>query len=156
MGAKKFETMGVKAVSAFNLQREDRFLDPSYSAKAPERAKVTKTGLLEILRIEPEPPDRLPSFSVRWDQKKNTIDVDRIGNRRLGKLFKRGAKGYKGHHPITVSASPRTFRIEIVDKGHRIYEAQLTLNVGFAVQIKDAMQMSASVSASCEAVPKAK
>jgi hypothetical protein len=156
MDARKLEAKGVKTVSAFNFKRQDRFVHAQYVLRGGELASVTATGHLEVLRLEPVVPGELPIFSVRWDERANTIDVDLIGDPQEAKLFKRGACGYYGHHCETASTAPRTFKVSLGARWLRLYEGFLTFNIGLSAQVKDEFRLEDSISASCEVVPERK
>ena len=74
--------------------------------------RVTATGHLEFLRIEPK-VSGWPIFSVRWCHKDNTIDVDLIGDPAEKSNFADQAYGYYGHKTSLISENPRVHAIDI-------------------------------------------
>jgi hypothetical protein len=138
MDAKKFEGKTPRAESAHNIVLQNEYVDPGYTREVPKVATVTPTGHLVLLRLQAISRG-WPAFTVRWDEKQNTIDVDLVGCADDAELFRLGRKGYQGHHPVTVSVDPRVFKIDIRLPQLKVYEALLTCNVGLGLAIKDRM-----------------
>ncbi len=145
MESAKFKEKTVKAESAFNVVPQNLYLDAEYTLRIPTISTATQTGLLAVLRIEPT-STALPAFVIRWDDKQNTIDVDLEGSAPDREAFEAERNGYKGHHPETVSADPRIFRIDIQLPQRKVYEALLTCNIGHTVSLKDGFELKAEVS----------
>jgi hypothetical protein len=139
MRSDSFKGKAVKAESAFNVVPQNVYLDSEYDLKILPISAVTPTGLLTVLRLEPTALG-LPAFVVRWDGKKNTIDVDLEGNSSDGGAFRAERDGCKGHHPTTVSSDPRVFKIDIQLPGRKVYEALLTCNIGLSATLEDTFE----------------
>ena len=137
MEPEKYASVPVKSDAVFNITRTQEYCDPRYSVENPDRAEATRTGHLEILRIKPVAEGSLPSFSARWDDKEKTIDVDLIGPRTVRFLFRYGLGGYRGHHPTTVSNSPRIFHFDIGIPNFKVYEAHVTCNINISARVPD-------------------
>ncbi len=132
MESDQFKRKAVKAESAFNIVPQNVYLDPEYALETLPISAATPTGLLAVLRLVPTVPG-LPAFLVRWDDKQNTIDVDPKGDGFDRDAFNAERKGYRGHHPTTVSVDPRVFKIDIRLPQRKVYEGLLTCNIGRGV-----------------------
>ena len=137
MDPKKWEDKGLKYDSASDIKRQNEFVDPRYKLNVPPVAKTRPNGHLVLVRLEPVNSGEFPSFDLRWDQNANTIDVDLDGDPVERKLFEAGREGYQGHHPVTVSDTPRVFHIEIRNREFTVYESDLTCVIGLTVEIED-------------------
>jgi hypothetical protein len=144
MDPERYASMPVKSDAVFNITRTQEYCDPQYRVESPDRAEATGTGHLEILRIKPVSGASLPSFSARWDNKAKMIDIDLIGPDKAKSLFIDGLGGYQGHHPTTVSTSPRIFHIEIRIPDFKVYEANITCNVNISARLSDNVGQSFS------------
>ena len=95
---------------------------------------TSSTGHLELFRIEPLHPGP-PSFSARWDQKSDMIDVDLRGSATARRAFRLGIRGYRGHHAKIVSDSPRIYEIDIRVPEGPIFKATIALIVDLSLML---------------------
>jgi hypothetical protein len=95
---------GVSKVS--NLQDSAVRMNPNYRFEPCDGVR-SETGKLEIFKLVPK-AGAGPYFVGRWDQKKESLDIDMRGASKTAiKAFKKGA----GHHPNR-SADPNTRTFE--------------------------------------------
>jgi len=137
MDETKFAKKEVIATDASGITLDVEFLSSHYRQPLTTAAAMTtKTGHLELFRIEPINPT-LPSFSIRFDLDDNqSVDVDLVGDCRERKAFIKGLSGYFGHKTIQIETSPRSYKIDIgLPTGH-IFEGVLKLaGVGFGLRV---------------------
>ncbi|MGH9776338.1 MAG: hypothetical protein ACRD50_15505 [Candidatus Acidiferrales bacterium] len=139
MDRKEWQDKSPKVIKASNIVLENQHLDDHYTQELLDLAEATSTGHLVLLRLNSKMPG-LPGFTVRWDQKQETIDVDLEGDRTEQECFEHGQNGYQGHHPEMVCKDPRAFKIDIRLPHIRVYEANLRCNLALAVNVKASMQ----------------
>ena len=77
---------------------------PDYELNEPSRSEIDEQGLLKVGELKAKKSD-LPSFVLRWDEKADSLDIDIQGDpevvtKETKDYFRRGIKGYKGHHPV--------------------------------------------------------
>ncbi len=114
----------------FNLKINKLFLHHEYKLKTPETISLSETGLLILFIIEPIENFDLPSFSARWDQNLETLDID-ISNttHKISILFKAEKEGYLGHHPKNISQNPRTYNVHIAIPQYEIFNSNISFNI---------------------------
>src|SRR6266699_1326175 len=82
MNSETFDKLPKKVFAASGIEIEVLYCDPDYRLITEPDSTATSTGLLEILRLEPN-DSTLPTFLARWEDNQNTgeeaIDVDLIG-----------------------------------------------------------------------------
>lgn len=114
----------------FNAKINTQELNENYELSVPEINELSETGLLTIFKIHPRSNKEMPSFSGRWDEKQNMLDMDILNvTDKISTLFKAGKDGYFGHHPIRISESPRLFQVIIKIPEHDIFNGEVTFNI---------------------------
>ena len=109
-------------------------MNPRYKLSRKELCLTSSTGHLELFRIEPLHPGS-PSFSARWDQKADTIDIDLRGSAAATRAFRLGIHGYRGHHAKIVSDSPRIYAIDIRVPEGPIFKGAIALIVDLSLML---------------------
>ena len=91
---KVFEVNKVQTVGSY-------FVNSDYELKLFSNNRIERTGYLPIASLKPN-SEGLPIFTLRWDQKGNTVDVDIDNNVDSDTIqkFKNGKNGCSGHHSI--------------------------------------------------------
>jgi hypothetical protein len=134
----------VKVLRASNIAEQGRlYLGSDYSLTIPPSTTTTPTGHLVLFRLVPRIPG-LPTFTGRWDDTQNAIDVDMDGLGFDKRAFNAGRKGFKGHRTTLVSESPRVFKVGIHIPNRAIFESNITLNKHIGVSIFASMSFSDS------------
>ena len=131
-----FTNLGLRANSASNVEIVTDSIDPRYRLVESDKSISTETGHLELFRVGPLNAG-LPTFSARWDQQANSIDVDLLGDSAARRLFRDEAGGCAGHHSQIVRDSPRTYRLKIQTPAGVVVSGTVTLNIELGLLIKD-------------------
>ncbi len=115
----------------FNIKISEECCNVDYILRSQSSNDLTETGLITVFSIEPKSKKSImPSFSGRWDQNKQILDIDILGvTKKTVNLFKTGKDGYLGHHLKIISASPRLFAINIRIPDVEIFRGTITFNV---------------------------
>jgi len=144
-----FKSQGGKqeAAEAFNVTVQEGYhCDRNYVLKVYKQAKKTPTELLVIAELQPK-EGSLPSFSFRWDEKDDSLDVDIQGVTGIVESwFNKGIKGYAGHHPKRVTSQRRTFEADIRIPQIHVFHGCLSFNLGRNVEAKVSVGVSANAS----------
>jgi hypothetical protein len=144
-----------KWLGGHNITVTIEFLSSDYNEPVAEAvARTSNTGLLAPLRIEPKPGrSHLPSFSARWDQTKNTVDIDLDGDAEEKRKFKLQQPGYRGHKTDKVSDSPRVYAIDIETPatGH-VFKGTITLNIDLGLTLGESLSMRADLQVESEVI----
>ena len=75
-------------------------LHPDYELLTPTPRRITRTGRLIVLELRPK-VEGLLGFAGRWDERADRLDIDPIGGTRTAQAnFRKGSRGYGGHHPV--------------------------------------------------------
>lgn len=83
-----------------------------------------------MLTIEPKENSELPSFSARWDQNSETLDVDILNvDSDTSSLFEAGKDGYSGHHPLRISEEVRMYDVIIKTPRNEIFRGNVSFNI---------------------------
>jgi hypothetical protein len=112
---------------------------PKYQLKFHSSSLASDTGHLELFRLAPLEGE-LPTFSARWDLKPNTIDIDLIGDAEASKAFKAAADGYKGHHTVVVSVSPRIYQVDIQTPAGIVFVGKIEVVIELGLHLRDRME----------------
>jgi hypothetical protein len=132
MDPKKWCALQVVTNNAFDVEVAIRHLDARYSLKVYDDPKSTRTGMLRLCSIDPDPAHSdLPSFFARWDHNHNTVDID-LG--RGGRI----ENDFHGHH--TVLASPGTCECDIHAAEGHIFSGSITLKTGLGLRVGDSLE----------------
>lgn len=153
MDKNRWATQEFKALGSHNINVATEFLSADY--KEPEFepiATVGDTGLLRLMRIEPRTPG-LPAFSVRWDQKEDSINVDLVGESEDALYFSKGRAGYCGHKTNRISENPRTQEIDIdTPITGPVFKGAMALNIQFGLSLAGSLSMKAEFEAHAEVI----
>jgi hypothetical protein len=112
-----------------NLKIEN-YINPEFELKI-HPGGLSETGLLSIFEISPKDEESMfPTFVARWDQNKETLDID-LKNTSPDELelFKSEKVGYSGHHPIRLNTPSRTFKVDIRTPSHHIFTGNVSFNI---------------------------
>jgi hypothetical protein len=90
-----FSNLGLRANSASNIEVVTDSIDCHYRLVESDKSISTETGYLELFRVAPLRAE-LPTFSARWDQKANSVDVDLLGDAAASRSFKTNPEATKG------------------------------------------------------------
>lgn len=140
---KVFKTNEVKVKQDYIDARYELFLYP--------KNVITPTGLLTVGELKPKYKS-LPGFLFRWDEKAESLDVDiKNVSEEVEKEFKRGIRGYKGHHTKRVSDEKnRTFEVGIKIPRITVFEGKISF--GLHRELEVTISSKSSVSASVEKI----
>lgn len=111
-------------------------IHPNYKLRSEPSSLATDTGHLELFRLEPVEGER-PMFSARWDLKPNTIDIDLIGDVKAGTAFKAESGGYKGHHTVVVSETPRVYLADVRTPMGIVFVGRIAVKIELGLYLRD-------------------
>lgn len=95
--------------------------------------EIGETGRLDIGTLKPLKPQvpPLPWFGIRWDERKNEIDVDAYDcTTEESREFKSDAPGYSGHHTVILNQPGRVAEWKLIWKGECLYHGTIRCPVG--------------------------
>jgi hypothetical protein len=149
---KTFKWLGGHGISMTKEFLSSVYNDPVVESGADPR--TSPTGLLVLFRIEPKPGrSDLPSFSVRWDQGANTVDIDLIGDPQEKQNFALPIPGYHGHKTTIITDSPRVYAIQIETPATGpIFIGTVALNIAFGLELSGSLSMSADLEVTPEVI----
>jgi hypothetical protein len=128
-----------KVFRTFNIEEEHSFLSDKYGLIIPNPViEITVTGLLVVMRLEPEETQTgiIPSFLFRWDEKALALDIDPENASEDEKnKFKAGHAEYSGHHTKRVNLDQWLFEINIIWNGEKIYCGQINFNLDREIEL---------------------
>lgn len=116
-------------------------LDTNYELSVSSNNRISRTGLLTIGKLSSQDPD-LPSFSFRWDNKDDALDVD-IGNVNvLAQLsFLMGKSGNVGHKTLRVIGNDRSYYCEIVIDGRTFFRGLIAVSLSRELELLETVKM---------------
>jgi len=136
-----------EVAEAFNvIFQEGYYCDRNYVLKVHEPARTTPTKWLVIAELQPK-EESLPSFSFRWDEKANSLDVDiqRVTSTRKS-WFEKGIREYAGHHPKRVTSGGRTFEADIRIPHIHVFHGCLSFSLGWEMEGRTSIGLKTSAS----------
>ena len=101
-----------QASRVFNIKYELAYLNPDYDLEILQDNKITQQGLLLCGTLKPKLTS-LPEFWIRWDEKKEELDVDMHGDSKHREDWINEKNGYKGHHTVKIKKEGRYFKVSI-------------------------------------------
>lgn len=119
-----------RANRAFNLKVEPTYIDSDYTLDVAETTHLSETGLLTIFAIDSKENSTLPSFSARWDQNAEALDIDILNvDTNVGDLFKAEKDGYSGHHSLRIPGDIRMYDVSVKIPQKEIFRANVSFNI---------------------------
>jgi len=101
-----------------NLEVHTNSIHPDYALEHCDGI-LSETGKLELLKLVPKSGTG-PSFTARWDQKPQRLDIDmHDASTTAAKKFKAEQDGYSGHHTERTS-----------DPHKRVFDVTITVPTG--------------------------
>jgi hypothetical protein len=133
MDSKRVRNQSGIAFKVSNLHVVRKYIHPEYRYEACE-GDIAENGRLDVLKLV-RADDGCPSFSARWDQRPDELDIDiHHPSDAVVDDFKGGKNGYRGHHTKqSDDPNSRTFEIIIETPEGLIFDgtASFTLNRQF-------------------------
>jgi hypothetical protein len=144
---KASKTLGSRDIIVTTTFVSAEYCQPPSSVR---EVRTSETGHLQLLRIEPNRAD-LPSFSVRWDHKDNSVDIDLISiNEEEVACFKAEKLGYRGHHTDKLDLPSRKYLINIETPATGpVFRGTLTLNIDLAILVTSRVVARVEYTANC-------
>jgi hypothetical protein len=71
----------------------------------------------------------LPEFWLRWDEKKEELDVDMYGDSKHKEDWINSRNGYEGHHTKKVTGGGRDFKVSIKIPNVNVFQGVLGFNL---------------------------
>lgn len=146
MNEERYAKLQFVVEGAWGIEVDTHHLSADYDTPkyAPD-PKTTKTGHLELCRIEPQSAG-LPLFSVRWDRDDDTMDVDLKGDPQLQAAFAKGSPGFKGHKTEKVGDNPRIYKIDIELPTCKVFKGTITLRgLGLGARVQGGLSFKGDV-----------
>jgi hypothetical protein len=118
-----------KVEEAFNVTPMKDHLDGDYELKYSKQVRTTDQGLLMVAELKPK-TSSLPSFSIRWDQKGDHLNVDirGVGQKEEG-WFRNGKKGYSGHVATKAIGQGRACYVDISIPSRHVFKGRFAFNL---------------------------
>jgi hypothetical protein len=113
MDSKRVKNQSSIAFKVTNLRVVWKHIHPEYRYEACEGG-IAENGRLDVLKLV-HADDGCPSFSARWDQRPDELDIDiHHPSDAVVDDFKGGKNGYRGHHTKQFDGlNSRTFEVII-------------------------------------------
>jgi len=137
----------------FNIKVvECDYCNPDYDLEILEGNEIDDEGLLLIGKLKPK-VDELPEFWLRWDARKDALDVDIYE----GSKKKDWGKGYRGHHTERIEKeSGRNYKVLIEMPKMKVYEGMLGFNLERDVELVERLSLSEEIIVVKKNAPKKK
>jgi hypothetical protein len=111
---------------------ENHYIHPDYISKPCCYEKATDTGLVKIGELVPK-QQSFPRFIFRWDERKETLDVDIYVEGKLTNALW-DQPGYKGHHPPKKNGSSGRYVLDIWIPLKRIFKGIIDIGLAFELR----------------------
>jgi hypothetical protein len=136
----EWEKKQIKALGGHNIQITTEFVSPDYNAPTLKAlVRSSTTGHTELFRIEPKRSD-FPTFSIRWDQADDSVDVDLLNDQEERTKFANRTEGYRGHKTDRVGENPRTQAINIeTPRTGPVFKGVVSLNIDLGLSVSDSL-----------------
>jgi hypothetical protein len=119
------------------------YLNTDYLIKLYPSETATKTGLVKFGELISKQSD-FPTFTFRWDQNKETLDVDIYTEGELkSELWSK--QGYQGHHPQKEEGDPRRYKLDIAVPNKQIFTGTITVGLRFELQLRSGLHLGGSL-----------
>lgn len=121
------------AIKVFNINKiEVNYLNPQYKLDIEPDYAITDQGLLLVGKLMPT-QQSLPSFSLRWDEKDDHLNVDILPE---DNCWQNETKGYKGHRPQKTDQYPgRAYALIVKTPTLNVVDAIISFNLARDVSI---------------------
>ncbi len=140
-----------KAFKTTEVNVKQDYIDAGYELFRYPKNEITPTGLLTVGELKPK-DKTLPGFLFRWDEKAERLDVDiKNVSEDIKKDFKRGIRGYDGHHTKRVpDEKNRIFEVGIKIPKITVFEGKISF--GLHRELEATVPLKSSVSGSVEKI----
>lgn len=124
----KSEKGGMVARRVFNIKPIEVHCNPDYNLELYQTNEITTEGLLLVGKLKPK-ISSLPEFWLRWDEKKEELDVDMHGDLKHREDWINSRNGYEGHHTEKVTSGGRDFKVSIKIPNVNVFQGVLSFNL---------------------------
>jgi len=124
----KNEKGGMAARRVFNIKPIEVHCNPDYNLELYQTNEITTEGLLLVGKLKPK-ISSLPEFWLRWDEKKEELDVDMYGDSKHKEDWINSRNGYEGHHTKKVTGGGRDFKVSIKIPNVNVFQGVLGFNL---------------------------
>ena len=119
---------GKTARRVFNIRLLEGYYYKDYNLELYQTNEITKEGLLLVGKLKPKIPS-LPEFWIRWDEKKQELDVDMHGDSEHRDDWINSRNGYEGHHTKRVTNGGTNFKVSIKIPNVNVFQGVLSFNL---------------------------
>lgn len=153
MDKNRWTTQKFRVLGSHNINVETEFVSGDYELVLEEAVRTTETGLLEVLRILPKRAG-LPSFSGRWDQGDDRVDIDLQGDDSEARSFATQKLGYLGHKAKRLDVEGRrVYRVEVeTPSAGLVFKGTVALNVDLGLMLEGGFNLTAAVEVKAEVI----
>lgn len=119
-----------KAVRTNDVSAKTKYLNDAYRLNLKPFHEITATGKLIVAELHPQDLQK-PGFTIRWDENRDTIDVDIENVQEDVKWkFRNEEEGYRGHHTQRIkNTKNRIFEVYISIPEQKIFEGEVTITL---------------------------
>ena len=141
----KNEKGGIAASRVFNIKQiKTNYSNPDYDLELYQTNEITKEGLLLVGKLKSK-ISTLPEFWLRWDEKKEELDVDMYGDSKHREDWINSRNGYKGHHTQKVTGGGRDFQVSIKIPNVNVFQGVLRFSLERDLEISDKVALRGEV-----------
>jgi hypothetical protein len=138
MDPKKFAQKNSKVAGTTKIdliETQTQYRDSDYKLVPCSDTIATETGFVIIATLKAQRDKRLPEFYLRWDDKKDELDVDiYVDGVNCKDLWRQ--PGYNGHKTIPFNPDEREFKVCIKTPERRVFEGVIRVRLLFSVGIQ--------------------
>jgi hypothetical protein len=138
------EKGGMVARRVFNIKPIEVHCNPDYDLELYETNEITAEGLLLVGKLKPK-ISSLPEFWLRWDEKREELDIDMRGDLKHREDWINSRNGYEGHHTEEVTGGERDFKVSIKMPNVNVFQGVLGFNLERDLEIIETVTISEEV-----------
>jgi len=122
---------------------EGYYCNQDYNLELYQTNEITTEGLLLIGKMKPK-VSSLPEFWIRWDEKKDELDVDMHGELEHREDWINSRNGYEGHHTVKMKKEGRHFKVSIETPTMKVFDGAISFNLARDRTLRTAIGFNAS------------
>jgi len=140
----KSDKEGMVARRVFNIKPIKVNCNLDYNLELYQTNEISAEGLLLVGKLKPR-ISSLPEFWLRWDEKREELDVDMHGDIEHREDWINSRNGYKGHHTEKMTSGGRDFKVSIKIPNVNVFQGILSFNLERDLELKEKVNIGESV-----------
>jgi len=132
----KSDKMGRVARRAFNIKPLEVHCNQDYNLEMYKDNEINTEGLLLVGKLKPK-VSSLPEFWLRWDEKKEELDIDMHGDSKHKSDWDNSRNGYEGHHTDKVINEGWNFKVSIKIPNVNVFQGVISFSLERNLELKD-------------------